>query len=853
MKLLKKQEKKETETKSKKSKKKTIRATSMGRFWMYSFIVTAIMFVAIGYSITMQLGGLAEDVYKRNVEGITFNLPGQMEEMFYQYAGVLGSQVKDPELAQVLNSADPELIEQKEQALRYVFPDAIRIKLFLAGKYDLDDSIKPALGYACISMLQNSESSGQAIAAEVHVHGTPNQHIDLVRRIYNASGQTVGNLMVTYGIDSVKNLMKRLKFDAGYLELRQITKQGAVVVMATRGNQKLKQDGPANQIDIKGTHLKLAYWPEAGADLFTGDNLIIYWGTFGIALILIAVFSYLFYWSIGRHLHKDQVTIITIMKDMDADSVADRYPVHLKNCHGLIGQLTQMARDFTGKAKVRGKTSGGNEVKETAAPEESQEEQLADLTFSADALEVQEISSADESSLPATIFRAYDIRGIVGDTITPEIVKDIGRAIGSEAAERGQQKIVVGRDGRLSGPDLNTALIAGLKQSGRTVIDVGCIPTPVLYFATHYLGNGSGVMLTGSHNPPEYNGMKIMLGGETLHDDSIQALRARIEDGNLIEGEGEEQTVDVAPSYLDRIISDVRLERPLKVVVDCGNGVAGEIAPQLYKMLGCDVQELYCDIDGTFPNHHPDPSKPENLIALTRAVSENKADIGFAFDGDGDRLGVVDSSGKIIWPDRQLMIMAIDVLKRQPGAQIIYDVKCTRFLEQVISEHGGAPLMWKTGHSFIKAKMQETGAQLAGEMSGHIFFKERWFGFDDALYAGARLLEILAAQGESSNKVFSALPDSVSTPELNLLMSEGQNFELMTQLAANAKFAGAKLITIDGVRVEFDDGWGLVRASNTTPSLVFRFEADDAEILSRIQDDFRQQLHALNPDLDLPF
>ena len=412
---------------------------------------------------------------------------------------------------------------------------------------------------------------------------------------------------------------------------------------------------------------------------------------------------------------------------------------------------------------------------------------------------------------------------------------------------------MVARDGRLSGPDLSAALIAGLQAAGREVIDIGCVPTPVLYFSTHHVGEGSGVMLTGSHNPPDYNGLKIMLGGDTLHGDGIKALHTRIVSDDLVSGEGSVQTMDVMSTYMERIVGDVQLKRPMKIVVDCGNGVAGVIAPQLYRSLGCEVIELFCDVDGNFPNHHPDPSKPENLIELTRAVTEHNADIGLAFDGDGDRLGVIDSEGKIIWPDRQLMLMAMDVLTRQPGAQIIYDVKCSRNLGQVIAEHGGDPLMWKTGHSFIKAKMQETGAQLAGEMSGHIFFKERWFGFDDALYTGSRLLEILASDEQSSNKIFSALPDSVTTPELNISVSEGENFQIMEAMASSAKFDGAKIITIDGVRAEFEDGWGLVRASNTTPSLVMRFEADTEEVLQRIQNSFREQLLKIKPDMDIPF
>jgi phosphomannomutase/phosphoglucomutase len=456
-------------------------------------------------------------------------------------------------------------------------------------------------------------------------------------------------------------------------------------------------------------------------------------------------------------------------------------------------------------------------------------------------------------NIAASIFKAYDIRGVVGKTLTPGMVYDIGRAIGSEADVQGQRSIIVGRDGRISGAELIQALIGGLRAAGRDVIDIGVVPTPILYFATHYLNTGSGVMLTGSHNPPDYNGMKIMLRGETLALDAIQALRCRIESEDYASGAGDLQTVDVVPHYIKRVTSDVKLARSLKVVVDCGNGAAGEAAPRLLRALGSEVVELYCEIDGRFPHHHPDPSQLENLEELIRRVKEEGADLGLAFDGDGDRLGVIDSRGHIIWPDRQLMLYAMDVLSRHPGATILYDIKCSRHLDQIITEHGGSPIMCKTGHSLIKAKMRETGALLAGEMSGHLFFKERWFGFDDALYAGARLLEILAAHTRTSEETFASLPDAVSTPELRVEMVEGEHFRFMERLLNQAEFPEAALTTIDGLRVDFEDGWGLVRPSNTTPCLILRFEANDAQALKRIENTFKHLMLEIDPTLVLPF
>jgi phosphomannomutase/phosphoglucomutase len=375
----------------------------------------------------------------------------------------------------------------------------------------------------------------------------------------------------------------------------------------------------------------------------------------------------------------------------------------------------------------------------------------------------------------------------------------------------------------------------------------------VLYFATYYLDTHTGVIVTGSHNPPDYNGLKIVIDGETLSGESIQSLRERIEAARFISGQGQVESVNIVPDYIERIRDDVKLERPLKVAIDCGNGVAGNVAPQLFGSIGCEVIELFCEVDGNFPNHHPDPSKADNLKDLIAAVQTQQADLGLAFDGDGDRLGVVTSDGNIVWPDRVLMLYAMDILDRNPGGQIIYDVKCTRFLEPVIRDHGGTPLMWKTGHSFIKAKIRETGALLAGEMSGHIFINERWYGFDDGLYAGVRLLEILAKDARSSSEVFAELPDSVNTPELNVAMQEGEPPVFMQRLLENAHFEGAAVSTIDGLRADFDDGWGLVRASNTTPVLVLRFEADDDAGLARIMGEFRRVMLQAEPGLQLPF
>jgi len=459
--------------------------------------------------------------------------------------------------------------------------------------------------------------------------------------------------------------------------------------------------------------------------------------------------------------------------------------------------------------------------------------------------------------LSPSIFKAYDIRGIIDETLDPSIAKLIGQAFGTEMRGLGETEIVIGRDGRLSGPSLIEALTEGLLSTGINVIDLGMVATPMVYFGTNQTINGrkpkSGIMITGSHNPPNYNGFKMVLGGNAIYGEQIQALRKRIEAKQFISGQGSLSTSDIFPTYLERIVGDVKLARPMKIVVDCGNGVGGAFAGKLFRALGCEVQELFCEVDGHFPNHHPDPAHLENLQDLIKNLQTTDNELGLAFDGDADRLGVVTKDGQVIFPDRQMMLFAKDVLSRNPGGQIIYDVKCTRNLATYVKQYGGVPLMWKTGHSLVKAKLKETGAPLAGEMSGHIFFKDRWFGFDDGLYTGARLLEILTKE-EDPNSILNNLPNAFCTPELQLACAEGESFTIVENIKAHAKFPTSESInTIDGIRVEYVDGFGLARPSNTTPVVVMRFEADSEQALQRIQDEFRTALLAEKSTFTLPF
>jgi phosphomannomutase/phosphoglucomutase len=758
--------------------------------------------------------------------------------------------VKDARLARLMAEGDAEAREARATSLAYLFPTAIRVRLLPPGIDEVDLKASPPISYAALDMLRHAETKDTPPPLEVHMSGTPQQHVNLVRRILDPTGRRiVGNLMVSYPVQQLQNLLAHGDVD-GYMELQQIAGD-TPLVLGSRGDTQFRQGQADSQVPISGSSWRVAYW--AANRVASGSTMLL--GTTALAVVAAIILMALLVWfvfrKLGAALRRDQATLLTVVKEVRGGRGKMAYPNALTEMHDTIELMARLAAVSAPRAAPESETPAAPAAAPAAA-QQVEDELEGDLLFDESALEISRVEVA-ESKVDPGIFRAYDIRGIVGESLTPEVAFEIGRAIGSEAYFRGEQTVVVARDGRLSGPELTESLIRGLLATGRDVKDIGQVPTPVLYFAAQYLGSNSGVMVTGSHNPPNYNGFKIVLGGETLSNEAIDALRQRIESGDMLTGEGSLETVDVLPDYIERVKSDIQIARPMKVVVDCGNGVAGVVAPRLLEALGCEITELFCEVDGNFPNHHPDPSKTENLAALIQAVQEQGAELGIAFDGDGDRLGVVSSQGEIIWPDRVLMLLAMDVLSRNPGAQIIYDVKCSRHVASVVTEHGGEPLMWATGHSLIKAKMKETGALLAGEMSGHIFFKERWFGFDDALYSAARLLEILANEAGSSSDLFASLPDSMSTPELNVPMAEGEPAVFMEKLLNGAHFENARVATIDGMRVEFERGWGLVRASNTTPCLVLRFEADDELALSTIQDEFRRVMLQADPTLSLPF
>lgn len=760
-------------------------------------------------------------------------------------AGILAS---DPSLIGPLSANVDTALQQAEQRLHQLVPEAIRIRLIKSGVDQLEAGDYPALSFADIDLLGFAEIQGKPPSIEAHTLGTPIQHFDVVTPIFDSSRNFLGSLLLSFPAGKITSMLTKVDMPEGFAELVQHGNDPVGTSLAVKGDASLKGATMVASVPVGGTRWSVDYYAAVDPAMVHAGLIYIYGGGAMLVLVMIII-SVLFVRILMAAIRSDQKTLHTLVLEKWSKHARSHYPVRFKPYQDLAHFILNMGDPAP--TRTAAKKQAQPQTLKKGLDIKQQQGDLLDKPHKASTIQQQQ--PPVRKTVPASIFKAYDIRGIVGDTLTDELVYEIGLAIGSEAERIQQQTIVVARDGRLSGKGFSAVLAKGLRDSGRDVIDIGMVPTPVLYFATYQLKTGSGVIVTGSHNPPTYNGFKIMLGGKTLSGPMIQALRKRIEGGRYSRGEGTYKSHDIVADYIARITADITLQRPIRVVVDCGNGVAGAVAPQLLRDLGCEVHELFCEVDGKFPNHHPDPSKPENLKDLVSEVMEQDADVGLAFDGDGDRLGVIDSKGEVIWPDRQMMLYATDVLSRNPGAEIIYDVKCSSHLAEVITREGGKPLMWKTGHSLIKAKLQETGDLLAGEMSGHIFFKERWYGFDDGLYTAARLLEILAKDPRSSGEIFGALPNAVNTPELNITMAEDEHLEFINNLIAAAHFPGARITTIDGIRADFEDGWGLVRASNTTPCLVLRFEAQNSQALKRIQDQFKQAMLKLKPEMTFPF
>ncbi|TVO77050.1 phosphomannomutase/phosphoglucomutase [Sedimenticola selenatireducens] len=813
-------------------------AGSAGRYFNVAVMTTLILMMIAAAAIVFLQSQQDQRTSLKQLQLVSKSLATGIADSLAIKRDLLAGLATQREIRSQLLNEDVSGMRVQEQRLQRLLPDALKVRLFPKGWDQLDPASEPPISYASLDMLRTVERGSAPSVAEVHQIGTAQQHIALaVPVLADEGGPVVGVLHVAYPYSWLQSGVAAFSGVDGRIELQQLVK-GAPVVLVAAGDSGASVAGSTA---ISGSIWQIAFAPN-GAN-WTSEVQVFSLVVIGMTALLIMGVLLLQSKRFKQAMRDDLESMFSLVEVLKSGLIGRINQPRLEEFGHVFGLIRQIWQQSSRKPASEA----------VAVKSETSEAELTDL----EAFEDESTSPAYSEpleALPTSIFRAYDIRGVVGQTLNERIIFEIGRAIGSEAQDQGQHTVIVARDGRHSGAAFSRALSDGLMASGCDVLDIGMVPTPVLYFATYFLGSNSGVMITGSHNPSDYNGLKIVINGSALSGDGIAGLRERIERGNLRQGQGVLHEQDLLPDYIERIVDDVQLSRPLKLVVDCGNGVAGVVAPALFQALGCDVTPLYCKVDGDFPNHHPDPGKPENLADLITAVRERKADLGVAFDGDGDRLGVVDATGKIIWPDRLLMLLARDVLSRQPGADVIYDVKSSRHLADEILSYGGRPIMWKTGHSLIKAKMRETGALLAGEMSGHLFIKERWYGFDDGLYSCARLLELLSSEPMSVTEVFAGLPESVSTPELNITFAhEGENFALMEKLAEGVDFPDAKVVDIDGLRIEFEDGWGLVRPSNTTPSLVFRFEANSDASLERIQRQFHDWLLVTEPGLQLPF
>lgn len=716
--------------------------------------------------------------------------------------------------------------------LKAAIPQIDQVQFFSPEELQINLDNRPVITHVVIDMLRKS-LAGVNVSPELILNKGQPAYVAFVHKL-NDERAVVATVQPSQMIDLLGSA------DPGtYFELRQSFAESHHTIAAVGTNPGVGE--PLVISPAFGTKWTVAFWQGSGNFLATAGLLPILLMMGAVIALLIAALMPML--SLKRLLNKDAREFIQGVNDQHMPN-----HFHLKFFNDIASSYRRVAglKEPIEESPV---TEHAEEGALDVAEDDEQPAPRKHLTPNNGDYDLETISH----DISADIFREYDVRGRVDKDFDAGVVYALGLAIGSEAYARGEQKVVVARDGRLSSPELHEALKQGLVESGRDVIDLGMVPTPLLYFATHKLDTHSGVMLTGSHNPPNHNGLKVVLAGETLHGKDVKALYTRIREQDFLSGHGQVTAYQIEQEYLEEVASRVKVDKPLKLVIDSGNGVTGNIAPRLFQALGCDVIGLHTKIDGNFPNHHPDPNHAKNLQDVIAMVLQEKADLGLAFDGDGDRLGVIDNQGNVVWTDRLLMLFAMDVLSRKKGAEIIYDVKCTRHLPEVIKKHGGHPVIWKTGHSLMKAKMQETGAQLGGEGSGHIYFKERWYGFDDALYAAARLLEILGKESRSIAEIFEQLPQSLETEEINVPVADKVKFKLIEVLIKKGRFDGGDVSTIDGIRVEYPDRWLLARASNTTPSIVVKFEADTNEALEQVKTLLREQLLTIAPKLKINF
>ena len=750
--------------------------------------------------------------------------------------------------AAALSSGDPSAIKAEEAVIQQRVAGLLQVRLLPRDASQPDPAGAAPLGYAGLDLLRRTVDSGRPSAAEIHQIKSGAPYLAMALPVNVADGNA-GVLFAAWDMRFLVGLLEQSPAFQGRLQLVQGGDGGYVLAKGPGG-----QDGPLTEgaVEVPDSIWKVSYGtdPDTGGmgGLLTMASVV---AAGGLALLL----SVFLQWrALARDLRADMGTLVNLGEAILRRENGAARQAQVASTRDAIALLSQYARESREMPATAAAPAVRRAVPMAGLPESrTQGMEVEELDSDPAELLAARPRKAPKIDIPDTLFRAYDVRGVVGQALTGPFAELLGQAVATLVQEQGGHRVAVARDARPSSPQLAEALVRGLNAGGCDVLDIGQAPTPLLYFAMHTQPVQAGVVVTGSHNPADYNGFKIVIGDRVLDGDELLALRRRMLEGVFSQGNGSIERVDLVAEYVEAVVREVQLARPLKVVVDAGNGVAGDLAVATLEALGCEVVPLFCEPDGSFPNHHPDPSQPDNLASLMLEVQAQDADIGIALDGDGDRLGVIDNTGANVWPDSILMLLAADILGRHPGVDILYDVKSSRHLASFILGHGGRPIMWKSGHSRMRAKMLETGALLGGEFSGHLFIKERWFGFDDAVYAAVRVLELLALEPRGASELFAELPSSPSTPEYHLMLEEGQSRELMRALDAHKVFDDARLVELDGLRVEFGSGWGLIRPSNTTPSLTFRFEADDERSLEEIKSRFRDLLRRVAPDMQAPF
>jgi len=812
-------------------------------------LVAILLMLLLAVLAKQSMNSAALDAARTAAQSVAAAVAARIEGEVEAKRDLLALALSDGRAAAAFAARDAEALRAIQADLQRRIPGVLQLRLLTRDTAQPDPTGPAPLGYAGLDMVRRTAQTRRPAEAEVHQIKSGTPYLALAMPVGDGTGS--GVLFAAWDMRGLTSVVVNSPPFPGRLQLLQGGEGGYALA---DGPGSLAGPFTAGAVDVPQTIWKVAYGlaPETGG-LQGMTLMLILIGGSSLALLLTV---FLQWRMLGQDLRADMGTLVQLGETLLRREAVAAVQARVSSSRDAIALLSQYARE----AREGGQPAPVAAAVKRAAPVPAP----APVGRQPGGVEVEELEHGPSEVLtkpqgppgidvPESLFRAYDIRGVVGQTLTTQIAQLLGEAFGSLIQEQGGHRVAVACDARLSSPDLITALIRGLQGSGCRVLDIGQAPTPLLSYALNTQAVEAGVMVTGSHNPADYNGFKIIIGDRVLDGEELQGLRQRMLTGGFRQGKGGVERVDLLGEYVQAVAQEVQLARPLKVVVDAGNGVAGDLAIATFEALGCEVLPLFCEPDGTFPNHHPDPGQPDNLTALTLEVQAQDADIGFAFDGDGDRLGVVDNSGGIVWPDTVLMLLAADVLGRHPGVDILYDVKSSRHLASFILSHGGRPIMWKSGHSRMRAKMIETGALLGGEFSGHLFVKERWFGFDDAVYAAARVLEIMALEPRSASELFGELPSSPSTPEYHLPLAEGQSRELMRALEGHKVFDDARLVELDGLRVEFANGWGLIRPSNTTPSLTFRFEADDEATLEEIKGRFRDLLRRVAPDMQAPF